>query len=86
MDGFIEEPLASALGGFAIAGILFDVGDHPRIENALAIRPGVKAAVEIDISASEIQPDFFRHLLQRLQPLGQQDHVRLIDGCHGNRS
>src|SRR2546427_507632 len=35
MDGFIEEPLASALGGFAIAGILCDVGDHPRIENAL---------------------------------------------------
>src|SRR5947209_20520674 len=26
MDGCIEEPLASALGGFAIAGILFDVG------------------------------------------------------------
>ena len=66
MDGFIEEPLASALGGFAIAGILFDVGDHPRIENALAIRSGVKAAIEIEISPSEVQPDLFGHLLQRL--------------------
>jgi hypothetical protein len=28
MDGFIEEPLAATLGGFAIAGILLDVGDQ----------------------------------------------------------
>ena len=53
---------------------------------ALAIRSGVKAAVEIDISASEVQPDLFRHLLQGFQPLGQQDHVRLIDGSHRERS
>ena len=85
MDGCIEEPLASALGGFAIAGILFDVGDHPRIENALAIRPGVKAAVEIDISASEVQPDLFRHFFQRLEALGQQHHISFIDRSHGNR-
>ena len=71
MDGFIEEPLAAALGGFAIAGILFDVGDHACIEKARAIRSGVKAAVEIDIGASEVQPDFFRHLLQGGQTLGQ---------------
>src|SRR5215471_7419295 len=60
--------------------------DHPRIKNALAIRSGVKAAVEIDISASEVQPDLFRHLFQGVQPLGQQDHVCLIDGCHGEGS
>src|SRR4029450_8581655 len=70
----------------AVAGGLFEVGDHPRIKNALAIRSGVKAAVKIDISASEVQPDLFRHLLQGVQPLGQQDHVRLIDGCHGEGS
>jgi hypothetical protein len=28
MDGFVEQPLAPALGGFAVAGILFDVGDQ----------------------------------------------------------
>src|SRR5499427_4234959 len=82
MDGSIEEPLAPALGALAVAGVLFDIGDHPRIKNALAIRSGVKAAVKIDISASEVQPDLFRHLLQGVEPLGQQDHVRLIDGCH----
>jgi len=37
MDGFIEDPLASALGGFAIARILFDVRNQPRIEDALPI-------------------------------------------------
>src|SRR5262252_10075464 len=86
MDGSIEEPLAPALGALAVAGVLFDVGDHPRIKNARAIRSGVKAAVEIDRSASEVHPDLFRHLLQRVQPLGQQHHVRLIDGGHGQGS
>ena len=66
MDGGIEEPLASAFGALAVAGVFCDVGDHPRMENALAIRSGVKAAVEIDLSASEVQPDLFRPLLQRL--------------------
>src|SRR5437016_13996227 len=45
MDGFVEEAFASALGVLAIPGILFDVGDQARIENALAICSGVKAAV-----------------------------------------
>src|SRR5215510_7055825 len=86
MDGSVEEAFASALGVLTVPGILFNVGDHPRIENARAIGSGVKAAVEIDISASEVQPDLFRHLFQGVQPLGQQDHVRLIDGCHGEGS
>src|SRR5262249_28085549 len=80
MDDGVEQPLAPALGVLAVAGVLCDVGDHPRIENALTIRSGVKAAVEIDISPSEVQADLFRHLLQGVQTLGQQDHVRLIDG------
>src|SRR5947207_8548846 len=37
MDGFVEEAFASALGVLAIPGILFDVGDQARIENALEI-------------------------------------------------
>ena len=86
MDGGVEQPLPSGLGVLAIAWVLFDVGDHPRIENALTIRSGVKATVEIDISASQVQPDLFGDLLQGGQPLGQQDHVRLIDGCHGEGS
>src|SRR5215831_8660891 len=70
MDGGVEEPLAPALGALAVAGVLFDVGDHPGMENALAIGSGIKATIEIDIRPSEVQTDLFCHLLQRLQPLG----------------
>ena len=33
MDGFVEQPLAPALGRLAVAGMLLDVGDHARMEN-----------------------------------------------------
>src|SRR5437870_8491412 len=64
MDGGVEQPLAPALGVLAVAWVLFDVRDHTDIENARAIGSGIKAAVKIDISASEVQPDLFGHLLQ----------------------
>src|SRR5262249_46962418 len=85
MDGGVEQPLAPALGVLAVAWVLFDVGDHAGIEQALAICSGVKAAVEIDIRASEVQPDLFGHLLQRLQAFREQDHVGLIDRRHRDR-
>ena len=62
MDGFIEEEFASALRGLTVAGILFDIGDEARIENALAIVRSIKAAIKIELSPSEIQPDLFGHL------------------------
>src|SRR5215510_4138130 len=73
MDGFVEEAFASALGVLAITRILFDVGDHTRIKNALSIGSGVKATVEIDISTSEVQANLFGHLLQRFQALWEQE-------------
>src|SRR5215468_8694938 len=69
MDDGVEEALAPTLGALAVVGVLFDVGDHPCIKNARAIRSGVKATVEIDISASEVQPDLLRHLFQCFQAL-----------------
>ena len=50
MDGFIEEAFASALQGLTVAGILFDIGDEARMENALAIVRRIKAAIQIEIS------------------------------------
>jgi hypothetical protein len=47
MDGFVEEPLAPAFGGLAIPRILLDVGDQARIEHALPIVRGIKAAIEV---------------------------------------
>ena len=86
MDRGVEEPLAPALGALAVAGILGDIGDQARIENALPIVCRIKAAIEIEIGTSEVQPDLFRHLFQRLQALWQQHHVGLIDGRHGDGS
>src|SRR5215475_2099241 len=82
MDGFIEEAFASTLGGLAIAGIRFNVGDHARIEHALAMVRRIKATIEVERGACEVQTNMFGDLLQGLQPLRQQDHIRLIDGCH----
>ncbi len=70
MDHGIEQPLAPTLGALAVTGILFDVGDQAGIENALPIMRRIKAAIEIEIGPSEVQPDLFGHLFQRFQALG----------------
>src|SRR6266478_1857436 len=85
MNRCIEQPLAPTLGTLAVTRILLDVGDHTGIEDALPIVHGIKAAIEVEIGTSEVQPDLFGHLLQRLQALRQQDHVCLIDGSHWDR-
>ena len=46
----------------AVTGNLGDVGDQARIENALAIGDGVKAAIEVTVGASQVQPDLLGHL------------------------
>ena len=85
MDRGVEEPLAPTLGAPAVTGILCDVGDHAGIENALSIMHSIKAAIEIAIGPSEVQPDLCGHLFQRLQALGSQDHVFFVDRSHGDR-
>ena len=86
MASGVEEPLAPTLGALAVAGILWDVGDQAGIENALPIVRRIKAAIEIEIGASEVQPHLFGHPLQRFQTLWEQNHISLIDGCDGHRS
>jgi hypothetical protein len=82
----VEESLAPALGALAVAGIRWDGGEQARIENALPIVRSIKAAIEREIGTSEVHPELFGHLLQRLQALRQQHHVRLMDGRHGDGS
>ena len=86
MDRFIEEPLPSTLGGFAIAWVFFDVRNQARIEDELPIVSGIKTAIEVEIGASQVHTHLFRHLLQRFQALRQQHHIRFIDGPHGDGS
>jgi hypothetical protein len=82
MDGGIEQTLSCALYVLSIARILFDDWDHASIEDTLTIVRGIKASIEIQLGSSEVQTDRFGHLLQGLQSLWQQDHIRLIDGSH----
>src|SRR5882724_3156603 len=84
MDGGVEEAFAAALRRLAITRILCDVRDHAGVEYALAIGERIKAPIEGEIGAVQVQPHFFGHLFQRLQALRQQHHIGLIDGCHGD--
>jgi hypothetical protein len=79
MDRGIEEPLAAALGTLVIPGILWDVGDQARIENVRAITCGIKATIEVEIRASEVQAHLFGRAFQRFQTLREQGHIRCID-------
>ena len=54
MNGGVEQAFASALGSLSVARIVVDVGDQARIENALPIVRGIKAAIEVEIGASEV--------------------------------
>ena len=71
MDHCIEEAFASALGVLAITRIFFDVGGHAGVENAFAIVRGIKATIEVEIGASEVQPHLFGQRASTLSgPLG----------------
>jgi hypothetical protein len=41
---------------------------------------------EVDIGASEVNPDLFGYLLQGFQTLRQEHHMRFIDGSHRDGS
>ena len=64
MDRGIEQPFASTLRVLAVSGVLGDIGDQTYVENALAIVGGIKAPIEVEIGASQVQPHLFGHLFQ----------------------
>ena len=67
MNRFVEPPRAPELGGLAVAGVLLDIGNQARIEDRLAIRLRIKAAIQVEIRALEIQTRQFGDPLQGLQ-------------------
>ena len=69
MDGGAEEPLAPTFGALAVARILFDVGDHTRIEDHLPIVRRIKAAIEVEVGAFEVHTDLFGHAFQCFQTI-----------------
>ena len=54
MDGGVEQPLPPALGALAVAGILWNIGDQARIEDALPIMRRIKTTIQIEIGPSEV--------------------------------
>src|SRR5262245_57688231 len=83
MNGFVEQSLAPSLGGLAIARVVFNVRNQSRIENALAIACGIKAAIEVEIGTSQVQPDLLGHVLQSVQARGKESPICLIHRSHG---
>jgi hypothetical protein len=82
MKGGVEKPLASALGVLAGAGLLGEVRDQARIENAVAMGRGINAAIEVAPGALEVHTDLLHHLLQGFQALRSQHQVCLMDRSH----
>src|SRR5712691_4165788 len=69
MDGGVDQARAPALGRLAVARMLFDVGNQPRVEDRLAIRLGIKTTIEVEVGSVEIDTHLFGHLFQRFQGL-----------------
>src|SRR6266446_10270046 len=82
MDRLVEPPRAPALGGLAVAWVLFDVRDHPRIEDRLAIRLSIKATIQVETRALELQTREFGDPLQGLQSLWKKNRIRCMHWCH----
>ena len=84
MDGSIEEPFTPSLGALAVAGILFDIGDHARIEHTLTIVRGIKASVEIQIGSSKVTPTVLATLFKALRPSGSRTMSVTLTGAMGS--
>jgi hypothetical protein len=81
MDCLVEQPFATALGTLAL--VLFDVGNQAGVEDRFAIGRRVKATIEVDIGALEVQPALLAYPLQSLQSFRQQHRIGFIDGRDG---
>ena len=60
------------LGCLRFRGFSGMLGIRPGIEYGFPIAGGIKAAIEVEVGPSEVQPHVFGHLLQGVQTLGQQ--------------
>jgi hypothetical protein len=83
MDGGMEEAFASALGRLAGARILFDVGEQARMDNALPIVCGIKAAIEVERGTSEVQPGCLATCCKAFSPCGPRIMSVSLTGATG---
>ena len=74
----LKNRLRPRLVRLRLRGILCDVGDHARIENARAIVRGIKARVKIEIRTCQHQACHFGDLCQCFETIRQQHHIRFM--------
>src|SRR2546427_301123 len=86
MDRRVEQPLAPTPGGVAMPPMLFEVGEHTRIEDHLPLVRSIKAAIEVEGGAFEGHTDLFGHAFHCLQSIREEHHIRCMHGSHGNGS
>jgi hypothetical protein len=83
MDGGVDEPVAPPLGALAVARRLWAVRDHPRVENALPRRSGVKTAIELALSPSEGHPTSWATCFRAFKLLGNKTMADSWTGATG---
>ena len=84
VDGRVTEAFAPSLGGLTVEGMLLALGEQAGIKNTRAMVRGVKAAIQVEIGASEVHADLLGSLRHGFQALWEQDHVGLLDRRHGD--
>jgi hypothetical protein len=55
MDGRIEQPRSFALRSLPIARVFFDIRNETRVEDRIAIVPGVESAIQVQVRALDLQ-------------------------------
>jgi hypothetical protein len=73
----IKEALAPPFGLLPIARILFDVGLQSGIEDVLAIGLTVKARIQIEDRAGNLDPHLVGDSFKGFEPLGKKHYVHL---------
>src|SRR5664279_6648400 len=85
MDGGIEQPFPPTLRGLPVAQVFLDVRNEPRVEDRLAVTPGIKPTIEIEIRAVNFQIRQSGNALQGVQSLWEEYGIGLIHRRHGKR-
>jgi hypothetical protein len=79
-NGSVEQRLAATLGAFSTAGIGVDIGDHPAVEDGLAIRSAIIDAVQADDGSLKIKADKSGYARHQWQGFAQERRFITIAG------
>ena len=67
-----------------LRGFSLIFGMSPALKMHFRLCAESKPPSRLNIRSGEGRPDLFGYLFQRFEALREQDHIRLIDGRHGD--